>query len=51
MGKLVFGLILLAIGVLTRFTAASFGGNAPGRPAGLAGSARALLRASRTHRW
>ncbi len=42
MGKLVLGLILLAIGVLTRFTAASFGGNAPGRPAGLAGSARAL---------
>ena len=42
MGKLVLGLVLLAIGVLTRLTAATFGASVPGRPTALAAPARAL---------
>ena len=42
MGKLILGIILLAIGLLTRFTVSAVGGGAPGRPTVLAGSARAL---------
>ena len=42
MGMLVFGLILLAIGVLTRFTVSALSGSMPGRSAALAGSSRVL---------
>jgi regulator of protease activity HflC (stomatin/prohibitin superfamily) len=42
MGKLVLGAVLLAIGVLTRFTVAAIGSGQPGRAPALAGSARAL---------
>lgn len=42
MSKLIFGLILLAIGVLTRFTVSAFASGAPGRSQALASPARAL---------
>ena len=42
MGMLVFGLILMAIGVLTRFTVSAISGGIPGRNAALAGSTRLL---------
>lgn len=42
MSKLIFGLILLAIGVLTRFTVSAMSGGVPGRQQALAGPARVL---------